>query len=200
MDSGKGSFTSRNSEVTHGTSLSPLFHFPPQPVWPISFSSTTATPEIASAMCWITQRKWCIAVSGVWQYRKPHWSKLLFTAQNDYTRILSQWSYVCFPVLNRPSPFSESCTKTLRDQSNENLTDASPEKGAQAEASLDNSPWVLNAITILSFPNFSCICIWVNKLANLTHYILMEAEAFVEIQQVESSDYPPGPSKGEQYV
>lgn len=67
------------------------------PVWPISFIST---PEIASAMCWITQRKWCIAVSGIWQYRKPHWSKLLFTAQHDYTSILSQWGYVCFPVLN----------------------------------------------------------------------------------------------------
>lgn len=62
------------------------------PVWPIRFSSATGTPEIASAMCWITQRKWCIAVSGVWQYRKPHWSKLFFTAQHDYTRILSQWS------------------------------------------------------------------------------------------------------------
>lgn len=67
------------------------------PVWPISFIST---PEIASAMCWITQRKWCIAVSGIWQYRKPHWSKSLFTAQHDYTSILSQWGYVCFPVLN----------------------------------------------------------------------------------------------------
>lgn len=33
------------------------------PVWPISFSSTAGAPEIASGMCWIAQRKWCIAVS-----------------------------------------------------------------------------------------------------------------------------------------
>lgn len=88
----------------------------------------------------------------------------------------------------RPSPFSESCTKTLRCESNENLTDVSLEEKAQAEASLDNPPSVLNAITtILSFPDFSCVCIWVNKLANLRHYFLMEAEAFLQIQQVESS-------------
>lgn len=90
------------------------------PVWPISFSSTTGAPEIASGMCWITQRKWCIAVSGIWQYRKPHWSKLLFTAQHDYTRILSQWSYVCFPVLNRGFLPSQSPAQNPSD--NENLT------------------------------------------------------------------------------
>lgn len=85
----------------------------------------------------------------------------------------------------RPSPFLESCTKTLRNESNENLTAAFLEEGAQAEASLDNPPSVLNAITaILSFPNFICICIWVNKLANLRHYFLMASEPFLQTGRV----------------
>lgn len=140
----------------------------------------------------------------IWQYKKPHWSKLFFTAEHVYTRILPSWSYCCFSVKQKPYPFSHCCSEILRDESKENLWLESLlfptlAGGTWADFSLRDPPSTSYIATHFLIFRFLLVCTWVNRLTDLRDNFLMESDSFLQIRQVESASRLPEPSKGTEY-
>lgn len=144
------------------------------------------------------------STAGIWQYRKPHWSRLLFLQQSmviagfclSEAVLASLCGAETLSLLRLPhrNPQGWEQHKSLAASS----AASRPGRSSLSRAFLGR-PFLGVGCNIVSFPNFSCTCTWVNRAVNLRNYFLMETDPFLQICQVDASPKLPKPSKSKEY-